>query len=48
VAQDLINAGIPADRLIAAGFADTQPVSTERTAEARRQNRRIEMRLTVR
>ena len=48
VAQFLVNAGIPADRLIAAGFADTQPVATERTVAARAQNRRIEMRLTVR
>jgi chemotaxis protein MotB len=48
VAQYLIDEGFPADRLIAAGFADTQPVTSERSAAARAQNRRIEMRLTVR
>jgi chemotaxis protein MotB len=48
VAQYLIDWGIPADRLIAAGFADSQPLVEGRTDEARRQNRRIELRLTVR
>jgi chemotaxis protein MotB len=48
VAQNLIEWGIPADRLIAAGFADTQPIVSGRTEEARQQNRRIELRLTVR
>ena len=47
VAQYLIDWGLPADRLIAAGFADTQPIAAGRTEEARRQNRRIELRLTV-
>ncbi len=48
VAEYLTEWGIPADRLIAAGFADTQPIAAGRHEAARRQNRRIELRLTVR
>jgi chemotaxis protein MotB len=38
--------GIPADRLAAAGFADTQPLDAEDTPDSYRRNRRIELRLT--
>jgi chemotaxis protein MotB len=39
---------IPADRLAANGFAEFQPVNTANTAQARSQNRRIELKLTER
>ncbi len=39
---------IPADRLAANGFAEFQPVTTANTAQARSQNRRIELKLTER
>ncbi|RJE82118.1 peptidoglycan -binding protein [Paracoccus onubensis] len=40
--------GFPADRLAAAGFADTRPVDGADTAESRARNRRIELKLTER
>ncbi|MDP0930159.1 peptidoglycan -binding protein [Paracoccus onubensis] len=40
--------GFPADRLAAAGFADTRPVDEADTAESRARNRRIELKLTER
>lgn len=40
--------GFPANRLAAAGFADTRPVAEGDTAEGRAQNRRIELKLTER
>ncbi|MBL6609794.1 MAG: peptidoglycan -binding protein [Rhodobacteraceae bacterium] len=39
---------IPADRLAANGFAEFQPVNMANTAQARSQNRRIELKLTER
>ena len=41
-------AGIPASRLSAAGFADTQPIDPADTPDAYRLNRRIELKLTSR
>jgi chemotaxis protein MotB len=40
--------GVPADRLAAAGFGDTQPLDLADTPEANSRNRRIELRLTER
>ena len=40
--------GFPASRLAPAGFADTRPVAAGDSAEARAQNRRIELKLTER
>lgn len=40
--------GFPANRVAAAGFADTRPVNTADTDAARAQNRRIELKLTER
>ncbi|WP_372603321.1 peptidoglycan -binding protein [Actibacterium sp.] len=40
--------GFPADRLAATGFGEYQPVNPDNTAEARAQNRRIELKLTER
>jgi chemotaxis protein MotB len=43
VSKFLIDAGVPATRLSAAGYAETQPVGENDTPEGRAQNRRIEI-----
>ncbi len=48
VVRYAIAQGIPADRVAATGFADTQPVDPGDTPDAYRRNRRIELRLTER
>jgi chemotaxis protein MotB len=48
VVRDAIAQGIPANRLVAAGFADTRPLDPGDTPEAFSHNRRIELRLTER
>jgi chemotaxis protein MotB len=48
VVQYLISKGIPAQRLVAAGFAEFQPLDTAQTEDAYRRNRRIELKLTER
>jgi chemotaxis protein MotB len=48
VVQYLISRGIPAQRLVAAGFAEFQPLDTANTEDAYRRNRRIELKLTER
>ncbi|HEV2100435.1 MAG TPA: peptidoglycan -binding protein [Stellaceae bacterium] len=48
VVRYAISQGIPADRLAAAGFADTQPIDTGDTPDAYSRNRRIELKLTER
>jgi chemotaxis protein MotB len=48
VVQYLISLGIPAQRLVAAGFAEFQPLDTSPTEEAYKRNRRIELKLTER
>jgi len=48
VVKFLIENGVPANRLVAAGFGEYQPLDTEDTAEARARNRRIELKLTER
>ena len=48
VVRDAIAQGIPANRLVAAGFGDTRPLDPGDTAEALSRNRRIELRLTER
>lgn len=48
VVRYLISQGVPATRLVAAGFAEYQPIAPGDTAEARAQNRRIEFKLTER
>jgi len=48
VVQHLIDAGIPANRLVAAGFGKYQPLDSHRTPAAYRRNRRIEFKLTQR
>jgi len=48
VVQYLISLGVPAQRLVAAGFAEFQPLDTSPTEEAYKRNRRIELKLTER
>ncbi len=48
VVQHLIAEGIPADRLVAAGFGEFQPIEEGETEEAYGKNRRIELKLTER
>jgi chemotaxis protein MotB len=48
VVKRLIADGIPADRLAAAAFGDTEPLDPAATPEAYARNRRIEIRLTDR
>ena len=48
VVKFLIQNGVPANRLVAAGFGEYQPLDTSDTPEARSKNRRIELKLTER
>ncbi len=48
VAKFLIDQGLAADRVAAAGFAEHQPIASGTTEEAYRRNRRIEVKLTTR
>jgi len=43
VSRFLVSQGVPANRISAAGYADTQPVSSNESEEGRAQNRRIEI-----
>jgi chemotaxis protein MotB len=46
VVKYLISQGVPADRLVAAGFGEFQPIAPGDTPDARATNRRIELKLT--
>ncbi|MFM9974560.1 MAG: peptidoglycan -binding protein [Beijerinckiaceae bacterium] len=48
VVRYLATRGIPENRLLAAGFAEFQPIEEGDTDETRRRNRRIELKLTER
>jgi chemotaxis protein MotB len=48
VVKFLIANGVPANRLVAAGFGEFQPLDPADTEEARNRNRRIELKLTER
>ena len=48
VVQYLISKGVSPQRLVAAGFGEFQPLDAERTDDAYRRNRRIELKLTER
>ena len=48
VVQYLISKGVSPQRLVAAGFAEFQPLDTAQTEDAYRRNRRIELKLTER
>jgi len=48
VVKYLISKGVPANRLVAAGFGEFQPIAEGDTPEAKSQNRRIELKLTER
>lgn len=45
VRQYLISQGVPAERLSARGYGETEPLADNATAAGRRQNRRVELRL---
>jgi len=46
VVKFLIDKGVPANRLVAAGFGEYQPLAEGESEEALRRNRRIELKLT--
>lgn len=46
VVKYLIDQGVPADRLVAAGFGEFQPLDPADSQDARDRNRRIELKLT--
>lgn len=48
VVKFLIANGVPANRLVAAGFGEHQPIANGDGPDARQQNRRIELKLTER
>lgn len=48
VVRFLVDSGIPANRLAAAGFGEFQPIDGDETDEAYAKNRRIELKLTER
>ena len=48
VVQYLVSLGVPAQRLVAAGFAEVQPLDVASTEDAYKRNRRIELKLTER
>lgn len=48
VVKFLIENGVPANRLVAAGFGEYQPLDPADTPDARARNRRIELKLTER
>jgi chemotaxis protein MotB len=48
VVRHLIDHGVPANRLVAAGFGEFQPLDPGDSEEALRKNRRIELKLTER
>ena len=48
VVRYLVTRGIPENRLLAAGFAEFQPLEAGDTDDVRRRNRRIELKLTER
>lgn len=48
VVQHLISKGVSPQRLVAAGFGEFQPIDADKTEDAYRRNRRIELKLTER
>jgi chemotaxis protein MotB len=48
VVKYLIENGVPANRLVAAGFAEFQPLDDSDSSDSRAKNRRIELKLTER
>lgn len=48
VVKFLIASGVPANRLVAAGFGEYQPLEADDSSDARSRNRRIELKLTER
>jgi outer membrane protein OmpA-like peptidoglycan-associated protein len=46
VREYLVSLGVPADRIMATGKGDAEPVATNKTAAGRQQNRRVELIIT--
>ncbi len=46
VREYLVSQGVPADRIVASGKGDAEPVATNKTAAGRQQNRRVELVIT--
>jgi outer membrane protein OmpA-like peptidoglycan-associated protein len=46
VREYLVSLGVPADRIMATGKGDAEPVATNKTAAGRQQNRRVELVIT--
>jgi chemotaxis protein MotB len=44
----MISRGVPANRLVAAGYGEFRPIETGSTDDALQKNRRIELKLTNR
>ena len=47
VVMYLISQGVPSSALVAKGYGPTQPVASNKTAEGRAQNRRVEAKILV-
>jgi OOP family OmpA-OmpF porin len=43
VRQYLVDKGVAADRLTARGYGPSKPIASNKTAEGRAQNRRVEL-----
>ncbi|MFT4623478.1 MAG: OOP family OmpA-OmpF porin [Myxococcota bacterium] len=48
VLEFIVNAGVPAERLLAVGYGEAEPIESNRTDEGRAANRRVEFRLVDR
>jgi outer membrane protein OmpA-like peptidoglycan-associated protein len=46
VREYLVSQGVPADRIVASGKGDAEPVATNKTVAGRQQNRRVELVIT--
>jgi outer membrane protein OmpA-like peptidoglycan-associated protein len=46
VREYLVSLGVPADRIMATGKGDAEPVATNKTTAGRQQNRRVELVIT--
>ena len=45
IAKYLVNHGVAAEKIVARGYGETQPIADNETADGRKANRRIEFRV---